>query len=338
MSAHSSAAAATAPRPIRRRRRRRRPSARRTSMRRCRSRGSIPDGRGGSSTTTLMTHPMARARRCRSRPGAPRASAARRTPLAPAPATSRIKRSTSSADPPSSAWMKLACFSETRAVPTRKPLRPASSMRRPAESPSGFVNTEPAFCPPGWFAAAPAHDGRDLFLRLCGVAGTQREARPTRRCRTGRSRSVDTRGPDGPPPPPHPSRCRDRRRGPSARPAATSEPWPPAFMRTAPPIEPGTPTAHSRPRSPAAAVVRARTGRLTAPPARTVASSTSIAGEVAPRASQQGRRSRRPRRACSSHARGRRSRHPTRDAARCTSSRSCSSSIVNDAAAVPPTR
>ena len=41
-----------------------------------------------------------------------------------------------------------------------------------------------------------------------------------------------------------------------------SEPWPPAFMRTAPPIEPGTPTAHSKPVSPAAAVRRATTGRL----------------------------------------------------------------------------
>ena len=36
-----------------------------------------------------------------------------------------------------------------------------------------------------------------------------------------------------------------------------SEPCPPAFMRTAPPIEPGTPTAHSKPVSPAAAVRRA---------------------------------------------------------------------------------
>ena len=26
-----------------------------------------------------------------------------------------------------------------------------------------------------------------------------------------------------------------------------SEPWPPAFIRTAPPTEPGTPTAHSKP-------------------------------------------------------------------------------------------
>ena len=40
-----------------------------------------------------------------------------------------------------------------------------------------------------------------------------------------------------------------------------SEPWPPAFMRTAPPIEPGTPTAHSKPVSPAATVWRATTGQ-----------------------------------------------------------------------------
>ena len=48
-----------------------------------------------------------------------------------------------------------------------------------------------------------------------------------------------------------------------------SAPWPPAFMRTAPPIEPGTPTAHSKPVSPAATVRRATTGSALAPPART---------------------------------------------------------------------
>ncbi len=47
------------------------------------------------------------------------------------------------------------------------------------------------------------------------------------------------------------------------------EPWPPAFIRIAPPTEPGTPTAHSRPCRPAAAVRRASTGRLSAAPART---------------------------------------------------------------------
>ena len=46
-----------------------------------------------------------------------------------------------------------------------------------------------------------------------------------------------------------------------------SEPWPPAFIRTAPPIDPGTPTAHSNPVSPAPTVRRATTGRAAAPPA-----------------------------------------------------------------------
>ncbi len=49
-----------------------------------------------------------------------------------------------------------------------------------------------------------------------------------------------------------------------------SEPWPPAFMRTAPPTEPGTPTAHESPDHPASATRRARTGRDRAAPARTV--------------------------------------------------------------------
>ena len=55
-----------------------------------------------------------------------------------------------------------------------------------------------------------------------------------------------------------------------------SEPWPPAFIRTAPPIDPGTPTAHSKPVRPRAAHCRARTGNGTDDPARTTARSTSI--------------------------------------------------------------
>ncbi len=35
-------------------------------------------------------------------------------------------------------------------MPRRKPFKPAASMSRPAESPSGLVNTEPALEPPGW--------------------------------------------------------------------------------------------------------------------------------------------------------------------------------------------
>ena len=57
-----------------------------------------------------------------------------------------------------------------------------------------------------------------------------------------------------------------------------SEPWPPAFIRTAPPTEPGTPTAHSNPVSPAAAVRRASTGSATPPPAVTDRRRASLAG------------------------------------------------------------
>ena len=46
---------------------------------------------------------------------------------------------------------KLACFSDTWAEPRRKPLSPAASISRPAESPSGLVKTEPALKRrPGW--------------------------------------------------------------------------------------------------------------------------------------------------------------------------------------------
>ena len=48
-----------------------------------------------------------------------------------------------------------------------------------------------------------------------------------------------------------------------------SEPCPPAFMRTAPPTDPGTPTAHESPDHPASATRRASTGRDNAAPART---------------------------------------------------------------------
>src|SRR5581483_6952370 len=60
-----------------------------------------------------------------------------------------IRRSISAARaPPSGLTMKFACFSEMRAPPTAKPLRPQASMRRAAWSPSGLRNTEPAFGSP----------------------------------------------------------------------------------------------------------------------------------------------------------------------------------------------
>ena len=87
-----------------------------------------------------------------------RVSATSETPDAAATrrCTSAIRASTSSADPPGSAWTKLACFVDTSAVPWRRPLQPAASIRRPAESPGGFVNTDPAFWPPGWLARRQA--------------------------------------------------------------------------------------------------------------------------------------------------------------------------------------
>ena len=59
---------------------------------------------------------------------------------------------TSAAVPPSDAWTKLACFSDTQAVPMRWPRRPRPSTRPPAvTSPgTGLTNTEPQFWPPGW--------------------------------------------------------------------------------------------------------------------------------------------------------------------------------------------
>ncbi len=140
-------------------------------------------------------------------------------------------------------------------------------MSRPAESPGGLVNTDPALDPPGWFwrrqrtisaiSAAPASGspraepvvpGHHHLRRADGgvpVGEGQARGRRLESPRLERGRPI----------------------GRTARVAAVSEPWPPAFMRMAPPTEPGTPTAHSRPRRPAAAVRRASTGRLTAAPA-----------------------------------------------------------------------
>ena len=47
--------------------------------------------------------------------------------------------------------MKFACFSEIAAPPILRPLSPAASIRRPAESPGGLRNALPAEgIPSGW--------------------------------------------------------------------------------------------------------------------------------------------------------------------------------------------
>ena len=103
-----------------------------------------------------------------------------------------------------------------------------------------------------------------------------------------------------------------------------SEPCPPAFIRTAPPIEPGTPTAHSNPVSPAAAVRRASTGSATPPPAVTTHASPARRRRRARcrrrgrRCSRRSRRSRRRRRAGWTRGRRRAPAAPTPGAAAAT--------------------
>ena len=103
---------------------------------------------------------------------------------------------TSSARPPLSAWMKLACFSETWAVPRRKPFSPAASISRPAESPAGLVNTEPALDPPGWCSR---RHRTMAATAACSAVGRSRRDREV-----GRHHHLRTRGP---------TRSGSRRRG-----------------------------------------------------------------------------------------------------------------------------
>ena len=61
---------------------------------------------------------------------------------------------------------------------------------------------------------------------------------------------------------------------------AISDPCPPAFILIAPPIVPGTPTAHSKPRKPTAAVRRAKTGKATPEPAITLLFSDEVGTSI----------------------------------------------------------
>ena len=49
-------------------------------------------------------------------------------------------------------------------------------MRRPAESPGGLANTEPAFAPPGWCSRR-----QRTISAMLGLAGGRRRRRPTRK-------------------------------------------------------------------------------------------------------------------------------------------------------------
>ena len=55
-----------------------------------------------------------------------------------------MRPSTSAAVAPPRLTMKFACFEETSAPLSRLPLSPTFSMKRPAVSPGGFFQTQPA--------------------------------------------------------------------------------------------------------------------------------------------------------------------------------------------------
>ena len=81
---------------------------------------------------------------------------------------------------PGSATKKFACFSETTAPPIRRPLHPHASMSRPAASPGGLVNTEPAFWPPGWCSRRQRTiSSMRVAHRRAGRRRSPRTSRPT---------------------------------------------------------------------------------------------------------------------------------------------------------------
>jgi hypothetical protein len=210
----------------------------------------------------------------RTRRDAPRCAADARSRRPRARRTSSITARTSAAEPPSEAWMKLACFSDTCAVPIRSPRSPSPSMSPPAATSPGHRVDEhrPAVLTAGLVLSPPADDLGDLGLgRARGRRHVAARAGRSTTWRVGQRRGPEPQGRanrrhrDEPATATDPGRTPGRRGGD----AAMSDPCPPAFMRTAPPIEPGTPTAHSNPVTPAAAVRRASTGSGTPPPATT---------------------------------------------------------------------
>ena len=262
----------------------------------------------------------------------------------PASRTASITARTSAADPPSAAWMKLACLSDTHAVPMRSPRRPRRRSAPPALDLAGHRVDEhrAGVLPARLVLAPPAHDLGDLASDAARSPAASRSRRSThdlvgRRGREPRKRRPSALGGATAAAGASPSQVERRR--PSTRQAAMSEPCPPAFIRTAPPIEPGTPTAHSKPVSPAAAVRRASTGSGTPPPARRrravdVDRRRAIAVGAVGERDGDARRTRRRRRAGSS--RGRRPAPAGRTPARAAATRARSSSVRDARRTAPP--
>ena len=214
-----------------------------------------------------------------------RTSGTRSTPVAlarPRPGRGRSSRRTSSADPPSSAWMKLACFVRHLGRAHPQPLQ-ARRLHQPAGGVAGGVREHrPGVGPAGLVLAAPAHD---VGHRLLGVgrgrpacrensAHTTTSRRAERRVPVAESEAAGAR-------PRRRRRARGRRPGtaPARRRCPSRGPRRSSAARR-PPI-PGTPTAHSRPCSPAAADC-AGPRRGAWPPPRRAPSSASISTQSKP--------------------------------------------------------
>ena len=77
--------------------------------------------------------------------------------------------------------MKLACLSETKAPPIRNPRRPTRSISSPADSSPGIglTNTDPAFCPPGWFSRR--------HRTISAISRSDRSTSPSASCRCANS-------------------------------------------------------------------------------------------------------------------------------------------------------
>ena len=96
------------------------------------------------------------------------------------------RRRTSAAVPFWSLTMKFACFSETAAPPIRRPLSPAASISRPAESPGGLRNALPADgSPSGWCACRQRRISSRRALIVAGVGRLEAERRARARSSPG---------------------------------------------------------------------------------------------------------------------------------------------------------
>ena len=205
-----------------------------------------------SFTGAQACHRTTSDRRRRTRPGGPRCAARIRSSSATRRAHGLDHGPHVGRAPPSAAWMKLACFSETHAVPIRNPRSP-SGVDQPAGGDLARHRIDehrPAVLAARLVLPPPSHDLGDLGLRRLAIADRERQPgvhhddlvaapapTPGTAGRAARPATCVT-----------PAAASSRSNtSTSTRQAAMSEPWPPAFIRTAPPIDPGTPTAHSKP-------------------------------------------------------------------------------------------